>query len=323
MMDSYWSEYNKDSLYEMSTYLFPFFLSAIETQNSYFNTIFPNLPIPSNRRRKAAGLTLHKSLKSPIEKRIASGDSEEDYTQILIEAGNSAMDITLWQTGMLFASIINSSAMFAWTLAFSSADKEIWQKLRKEIDETMEKLCKENQISQSANVLEKISSFSIEQLENNFDFTYFCIRESIRILSNDYLYRLMEPRQPGSTGNVGGETIRDGEYLAFNMATINLSNDIYSNPMKYDPTRWQRGEGSGPYEFVGWGTGLHPCIGMKLAKNELKIGLAFVISTMDIRPINVKTSETYTPQTLPRPQPYKGGYRAPTGPLKLHYTIRT
>lgn len=313
----------KDFKEEHTTYSFSFFfLLAIETQNHYFNTVFPNLPIPSNRRRKRAGEDLHKLLKSPIEKRIESGDREDDYTQILIDAGNKAMDITLWQTGMLFASIINSSAMFAWTLAFSSADKIIWQRLRGEIDETLERLCKENEIPSTANAFEKIASLSIEQLENNFGFTYFCIRESIRILSNDYLYRLMETRQPGLTGIVGGETIRDGEYLAFNTATINLSNDIYSNPFSYDPTRWERGEGSGPYEFVGWGTGLHPCIGMKLAKNELKIGLAFVIATMDIRPINVKTLQPYTPETLPRPQQFKGGYRAPTGPLKLHYTIR-
>lgn len=295
---------------------------AIETENNYFNTVFPNLPIPSNRRRKKAGQDLHTLLRTPIEKRIASGDREEDYTQVLIDAGNSAMDITLWQTGNLFASIINSSAMFAWTLAFTSADEGIYQRLRGEIDETMARLCKENNIPTTANAFEKIASFSIEQLENNFGFTYFCIRETIRILSNDYIYRLMQPKQPGSTGNVGGETIRDGEYLAFNIATINLSNDIYPNSLKYDPTRWERGEGSGPYEFVGWGTGLHPCIGMKLAKNELKIGLAFVLATMDIRPINVKTSKPYTPETLPRPQQFRGGYKAPTGPLKLHYTIR-
>lgn len=301
MMDSYWT---------------------IETENNYFNTVFPDLPIPSNRRRKQAGKDLHNLLKTPIEKRIASGEREEDYTQVFIDAGNTAMDITLWQTGMLFASIINSSAMFAWTLAFSSADRTIWQKLRAEIDETLERLCRENNVPSSASILEKISSISIEQLEKNFGFTYFCVRESIRILSSDMLYRLMEPRQPGALGNVGGETIRDGEYLAFSTASVNLSGEIYNDPYKYDPSRWERGEGSGPYEFVGWGTGLHPCIGMKLAKNELKIGLAFVVATMDISPINVQTSQKYTPETLPRPQLYRGGYRAPTGPLKLQYTVR-
>ena len=69
---------------------------------------------------------------------------------------------------------------------------------------------------------------------------------------------------------------------------------------------------------LGWGAGLHPCVGMKLAKNEIKMALAYFVSVMDMVPVNADGVE---PDAIPRAEKY-GNLRQPSAPLKLRYTMR-
>lgn len=282
---------------------------AMENNQSYTNTMLASLPTPSNKLRKAAAHDLQAALKAPIEARAASGERRDDYIQILLDSGATPFDATIWVTGMLFASIINTSSMFAWTIALASADREIWAKMRGEIDETLDRLSKENGLSPRAPIADKVAALSIEQLEDNFGYTYWCIRETIRIMMVDFAYRRNDC--PGDSITVDGQPVRQGEYLAFCMGTLHRDERIYADPERYDPDRWVRGEASKPYEFMGWGGGLHPCVGMKLAKNELKMALAMFVGTNDFAPVD-EQGNVYTRDTIPLPDLFRGGYRLPS-----------
>lgn len=52
--------------------------------------------------------------------------------------------------------------------------------------------------------------------------------------------------------------------------------DIFSNPLKFDPQRWDKITPS-PHEFVAFGTGAHSCIGRYFALFEIKIILSMLL----------------------------------------------
>ena len=99
-----------------------------------------------------------------------------------------------------------------------------------------------------------------------------CVRESHRILFTGVVLR----RNFREGFNIGGRVIKRGDFLAYSLSEVHLNPEYYPEPYKYDPGRWLRPDPvpNAPYPFLGWGAGRHPCVGMKVAKLEMKLVLA-------------------------------------------------
>jgi cytochrome P450 len=291
-----------------------------ENNASFINVFYNWLPIKSNKKRKEGGVNLYMGLRAPIDNRIAESRTEQDYVQRMIDFNVPVDDIVRWLIGALFASIINTSGMTTWTLIYASADPKIWKKMQAEIDSTIGRLSAARGMPDSASTHDKIAAITIEEWEAEFNFTYWCLRETMRLLSNDFALRKVANRHGGDGTELAGQKVKNAEFAGFYMESIHRDPSIYPDPSKYDPERWERGQGHGNMEFVGWGVGLHPCVGMKLAKNEIKMALAFFVSLMDMEPVDDKGNR-YTAENLPTPKKM-GQLRAPSKPLQLRYTMR-
>ena len=74
--------------------------------------------------------------------------------------------------------------------------------------------------------------------------------------------------------------VKRGDFLAYPLGEVNLNPEYYPEPYKFDPGRWLRPDPvpNAAYPFLGWGAGRHLCVGMKVAKLEMKLILAMFLA---------------------------------------------
>lgn len=105
-----------------------------QANTGYFATHFPFLPFPSTVRKWMGAIQLGQEMSSTIKARRVENRTEDDYVQTLMDQGCTAMEITNFVIGLLFAAIINSTGMMAYTLLFAGTRPDITARLRSEID---------------------------------------------------------------------------------------------------------------------------------------------------------------------------------------------
>ena len=85
------------------------------------------------------------------------------------------------------------------------------------------------------------------------------------------LLRLESPvqhgfRTPSADVTVAGETLPAGDTFFLSWAGANLDPDVFVNPLQTDPAR-------DPNPHIAWGVGFHRCLGIHLARLELRVAL--------------------------------------------------
>ena len=104
---------------------------------------------------------------------------------------------------------------------------------------------------------------------------------------------------------IGGLTVKLGDFIVYSQADAHLDPEIYPNPHKFDPERYLPGREEDRKQanaYLAWGagnysaislfllfpvddilSGRHPCAGMKMAKVEIKLVLASVLLGYDYK----------------------------------------
>lgn len=110
----------------------------------------------------------------------------------------------------------------------------------------------------NSTLVDQLTSLPIEIWETGFPIIDICLRESIRLQSNN-----MAMRQ-----NISGKDIRiadilipNGAFVGYHKADIHKDNDVYPNPDIWNPGRFlsEKMGSERPYTFIGWGAARHPC----------------------------------------------------------------
>ena len=79
------------------------------------------------------------------------------------------------------------------------------------------------------------------------------IRETLRLITNGTLLRR---NIVNDDMKIDGRKVEKGAFLAYNMADVHLREDIYQDALKFDPGRYEKGQGKeGSLTFLGWGAG--------------------------------------------------------------------
>ncbi|PWN47822.1 cytochrome P450 [Violaceomyces palustris] len=298
---------------------------AFQDYSGFFQTHFPLLPLPGTIKRWYGIIRLTMLLKEGIESRRREGRREDDHIQTMIDAGHDTQRMINFIIGGLFAAIINTTGMLAWTLVLIAADPPILARVREELDDFLRKEAEaRGDEFDELSVEEQLSRVPIESWESNLPYFDACLKETMRYLNISVLFRAYDPKKKGSAPTVyGGEQLREGEYVSFWLAGTHLNPDIYPNPLTYDPDRYfVRKEGSGPNEFLGWGAGLHPCTGMRFAKLEIKTCASCFLRTFpDYKPVDLD-GNPYNRDNVPLPDLDSEHRRFPDKPLALAYTRR-
>ena len=127
----------------------------------------------------------------------------------------------------------------------------------------------------SGTLYDKLGAIPVSAWEDELPILDACIRESQRISISGVALR----RNLRGEMKIGEQVVKPGDFLAYALGDVHLNPEIYPEPYKYDPDRWLRPDPvpNVAYPFLGWGAGRHPCTGMKAAKLEMKLILAFFL----------------------------------------------
>ncbi|KAK0550537.1 hypothetical protein OC844_006711 [Tilletia horrida] len=274
---------------------------AMENAASYWSTFFSKYPFQSSRIKEESGKKLFAELTKAAKRRVEEGSVEDDTVTMLMDKDLGADYAVRFVVTSLFAAIINSTAMSMWMLLFFGAAPELRKRAAKEVFDYLDSMA-DGQGSDwnSKSRVEQLQALSLDEWENGFPLIEACLKETMRTVSDGTLFRLNMGDYKGAPPKVHGEEMRKGEFLAYWTGATHFNASIYPDPHRWDPERWARGEGSGDMEFLAWGTGMHPCTGMRFAKLEIKNFTTTMLALMDWETIDPRTGKAFTLDTLPK-----------------------
>lgn len=159
-------------------------------------------------------------------------------------------------------------------------------------------------------IADKMAAIPLEAWENKTPVMDQIIREVLRLAQPHTAMR----RNMGPETYLDGTRIPSGAYVVYPFGDIHLNPDLYPDPWAFKPDRPER---KLPLEYVGWGGGMYHvniagenleanrfftgktiCMGQRLAKLQLKILTALMLSTMDFELVD---KAGRMPHPLPQP----------------------
>jgi len=285
---------------------------------SALQIIFPWIPTFADLSRLYAGARIFYLLKGFVEDRKKTGRREEDALQHLIDTGNGDIKkVISLVLGSLFAGQLNSGINAAYELCWLAATPEWYERVQKEVDGVVEA----HRRSPEQSPTEVLSTLSLKEWEASFPMIEVCQRETIRHQMTGTAFRKNVGNTDVPIGKTG-EIVPKGSFAVYHLDDLHFNPEYYPEPERWNPGRFlpeQEGTGA-PLPFVGWGTGRHPCVGMKFAKLEMYIIVAIFAAMFDY------TLEDGDGKPLkdvpPIPRSVHGSCK-PQQALRLRYKLRT
>ncbi|KAG6010364.1 hypothetical protein E4U21_006928 [Claviceps maximensis] len=247
--------------------------------SSALEVMFPKIPFPSRLSKMWAGAKLHMIFSKIIKDRRKTGRVENDAMQSMMDGGDDEIIISAFIMAALFAGLINTGVNAAWILLYLGKNQTWYQKVRDEVDASVTK----HRYSDQETRVEVLSRLTMSEWEQEFPLIDLCLRESIRLTMPGSTFRKNISGKDVQIGN-SDEIIPKDTFAIYPVADIHLDPDIYADPHTWDPSRYlaDRAEDKkANHAYVGWGTGLHPCLGMRFAKLEMAICMAMFFASFD------------------------------------------
>ncbi|KAI1640868.1 cytochrome P450 [Biscogniauxia mediterranea] len=292
---------------------------SFESAESIARIVFPWLPTPKHLFRVYNGARLAMVFQRIIEKRRTTGKRREDSLQSLIDQGLGIRDIVAFVIGALYAGQLNSGINAAWLHVYLAQSPEWLARVRGEIDGVVARHRK----SAAQSAADVLDTLSIDVWETEFPLVDVCLRESIRLSMPGTAFRKNTSGHDIPIGSTG-EVIPDGAFAAFLVDDVMLNSEWYTDPARFDPGRYveDRAEDKKvPHGYVGWGSGRHPCLGMRFARLEMALIAAYFMAMFDF-----ELSDRDGNSATKAPEPVNRNLHSakkPPRPIYLRYRPRT
>ncbi|KAI8850857.1 cytochrome P450 [Chytridium lagenaria] len=234
--------------------------------------------IPSKTRdaRKKANTDLFIMLSDILDARAAERASGcIDAVDTLLDAGDSKYEIISFVVGSLFAGYLNTGMAAAWLVINLLSCPEWKARILSDLESACVRHAAEAKVPaflQSG--VPDVSVLPVGAFQNEMPSLNACVAETVRFITagSTMLRRVM---RPGLV--VDGFELPNGSFLSYSTGDTHLNEDLYKNADDFEPSRFEN-KADDPllsskdmYEFIGWGAGRHPCLGMNFAKLELKM----------------------------------------------------
>ncbi|KAF7551132.1 hypothetical protein G7Z17_g5247 [Cylindrodendrum hubeiense] len=245
------------------------------------DVMFPSFPTLKKFKKVWAGAQLHITLSRIVNERKKTGRREEDAMQVLMDQGEDNAKISAFIIGGLFAGVINSGINAGWVLCFLAQDRSWYARIQEQVDAVITKH-RENEDEQPIDVFRRLT---LEEWDTEFPLIDLSLRDSIRLNTAGVSMRKNVSGKDIPLGNTG-EIIPKDMYAVYLMDHTHLDENTYRDPLKWDPGRYlpDRAEDQkSPNAYLGWGVGLHQCLGMRFAKLEISITTAMFMAHFDFR----------------------------------------
>ncbi|TVY15052.1 Sterol 14-demethylase [Lachnellula arida] len=291
---------------------------TVEASATAATMLFPWFPSPSVVKRTIAGGRLYMIINGIVENRKKTGVRGDDPLQFLIDEGDDIKSIIEFIVGALFAGLLNSGVNVAWVLCYLAKSPEWLSRVRAEVTAAAAK--HSTHPDPAAPLVDRLSTLPVEAWESAFPTIDLCLKDSIRLQLLGSAFRKNISGRELSVGN--GEVVPAGAFVAYHLGDNHLNPEIFREPEKWDPSRYEEGreeDKKAPYAWVGWGAARHPCLGMRFAKLEQNIITAFFIAMFDYE----LTDKVGTPISQTPPVDFNGhSATKPKEKVYLKYKLR-
>jgi sterol 14-demethylase len=258
-----------------------------------------NLPLPRFRRRDRARSKLRAMLRSIIAERRADPRDHNDFLQSFLEVTYSdgtplpeetIVDLILL---MVFAAYETTSAQASWALIQLLQHPRYLALVLEE-----QKIMLSNE-DVNLNTLHRLNRLT------------WAVKESERM----WPVTTMLMRYVAKSYELGGYHIPQGWLTVICPAISHRFPEVFPNPDVYDPERFspERAEDrQSSFNLVNFGGGLHKCLGLRFARNEIKVILSLLLQRYTLELVD------------PDPQPdYSTGLTRPRSPCLVRYRRST
>ncbi|KAI0878743.1 cytochrome P450 6A1 [Hypoxylon argillaceum] len=249
-----------------------------EKSDSFAKVIFPWLPTLNHFLRLYYGTKLALVFREIINKREKTGKKGNDALQFLMDRGLTLSNIVGFEIGALFAGQLNSGINAGYLQIFLTQNPEWMARLREEVDGVIAR----HRAGPSQSRADVLDGLTIEEWEAEFPLIDLALRETIRFCLPGATFR---KNMSGHDIPIGesGEVIPDGAFAIF-LVEDSMFGDWYSDKWKWNPSRYFEENAEDkkvPHAYMGWGSGRHPCLGMKFAKLEMALITAYWVGLFD------------------------------------------
>ncbi|KAF9645080.1 cytochrome P450 [Thelephora ganbajun] len=246
---------------------------TLQTSATPTSLLLPWFPSPARKAGRQATTELYTMLYGYVERRKHARPTN-DAIDVLIADGETTQNIMRFVMAMLFVGIINTGIISCWMLIDLAIHTEWKEKCKKEIQDLLSRHLDDSLSSVALH--EKLRVIPVSAWEDELPILEACIRESQRIVLSNVALR----RNIHEEIRIGKQVVKRGDFLVYSLGDVHLNPEYYPEPHKYDPGRWLRPDPvpDAIYPFLGWGAGRHPCVGMKVAKLEMKLILAMFLT---------------------------------------------
>mmetsp|Transcript_22025 Transcript_22025/g.28729 ORF Transcript_22025/g.28729 Transcript_22025/m.28729 type:complete len:496 (-) Transcript_22025:214-1701(-) len=283
---------------------------------------FPNLPTSNHRARDKARIKMVELFGDVIKARRADPKASEENTDILqvfidmvykktgdptIDGkGNTDDQIVGLLIALLFAGQHTTSIVSTWTTLFLCHDQDMMTRVLKEVEE----------------LHPKDSELTYDDVVK-FDFMHNCVKESLRMFPPlimlmrkakvDIPVKADKPAPDGRDSWV----IPKGDIVFTSPAVAGRLPSVFKNPDDYDPDRFikqehgGREEDKGSFKHLGFGGGMHGCLGQQFGYLQVKTIVATMLRLYEVEAIG----------DMPKPN-YEAMVVGPKGTPMVRYKLR-
>ncbi|KAF2667598.1 cytochrome P450 [Microthyrium microscopicum] len=286
------------------------FFSSFEQNVSPTFLLFPKLPTWTAIRRFGSSFATFLRIKKIVDNRKKTGPIYGDALDFMIEQGDSEMNQIRMVFALLIAGLFNSGYNAAWLVTEFFLNPDWLKKVRQEVADAVDKAVPDKSIP----FLDRLSQLKFKDWEDGFPTIDICLKEVIRIRTAGCL---MRKNITGHDLVIGTETIPNDTHVMYHIKDIHFDPEIYPNPGKWDPSRFEEAKGEDKkkeHAYIGWGAGRHPCAGIRYAKLENYVLLAFFVSMFDFEVCYADGSPL---KESPPTPPADLTMRAPSPPLYM------
>lgn len=247
-------------------------------------TVFwPTAPTPAHRKREAARQEMIRLFTKVIEERREHPE-RSDGTDILslfmdIQYKDGAKITTEEVTGLLIALLFagqhTSCITSTWTTLLLANDKKLVQRL---LDEQEQLQLKANDPTRT------LQYDDIQQME----FLHNCMREALRLCPTFIM--ILRRAEKDVEINVQNKkyVIPKDDFVVVSPTVSMRLKSTFPNPDTFDPDRFAppREEHKTPYAYLGFGGGMHSCMGQNFAFVQVKTILSVLFREYEIERVN-------------------------------------
>ncbi|OAA77091.1 Cytochrome P450 [Akanthomyces lecanii RCEF 1005] len=241
--------------------------------------MFPWLPTPVKLRKLWGGARMHWMFQRIIKKRREQDQPGNDAMQLMMDAGDTDLQISVFIIGALFAGVVNSGINAAWIPIYLAQNEKWRQLVQAEVDASLDKYRHEPGDT-PADIIPRLTA---HDWDNDFPTVDLVLRESIRLnICGSMIRKNVSGKDIDITGS--GYVIPSNTFAVYLIDYTHMNPEIYTDPTEFDPGRYLPGREEDKKvdnAYLGWGAGLHPCLGMRFAKLEMAMLIVTLMAYFD------------------------------------------